>query len=321
MNEQLDAADRRKILSSALGSDDFKPASAIVRASAAARSHRGRAFKENDDHYLVLRLTRSEETLYTSLISGDVPYRFDECAYAAVVADGVGGHGAGAVAARLAISSLAHLELRFGQWSMRVDPETAAEIIDRSKWLYARSHEAVLRWYRAHQQMGRMAAALTGFYSAGTDLFVAHVGHSRCYLFRQGRLTQLSRDQTVRERLASSRQPTPVERALDDAEHLLTNAIGADANDPGAMVEHFRLADDDTLLLCTNGLTDMMSDGEIADALAARRTLPEQCDLLVDAALANGGIDNVTVVLVNYRVPPVDEPDAAFGVRDVAATD
>jgi protein phosphatase len=140
-------------------------------------------------------------------------------------------------------------------------------------------------------------------------------------LFRQGRLTQLSRDQTVRERLASSRQPTPVKRALDDAEHLLTNAIGAGTSDPGAMVEHFRLKDDDILLLCTNGLTDEVSDSEIADALAARRALPEQCDQLVDAALANGGTDNVTVVLVNYRVPPVEQSDVAMGVRDVAPTD
>jgi protein phosphatase len=316
MNEPLEAAERRKMLSSALGSDDFKPASATVRAEVGARSHRGRAFKENEDHYLVLRLTRSEETLYTSLISRDVSYRFDECAYAGVVADGVGGEGAGAIAARLAISSLAHLELRFGQWSMRVNPEIAAEIIDRSKWLYARSHEAVLRWYRSHQQVGRMAAALTGFYSAGTDLFVAHVGHSRCYLFRNGLLTQLTRDQTVRERLTSVPQPTRVEKALNDAEHLLTNAIGAGTTGPGAMVDHFRLEDDDTLLLCTNGLTDMMSDGEIADALASRRTPEEQCDLLVDISGANGGNDNVTVVLANYRVPAPDEPEGPLDAGD-----
>jgi PPM family protein phosphatase len=298
-----EAEDRRRLFSSALRTEDFAPPASIVRADVAARSHRGRAFDEHADHFLVLRLSRSEETLYTSLISPDVPHRFDEYAYAAVVADGVGSNGAGAMAARLAISTLAHLELQFGQWNMRVDPESAAAIMDHSRWLYDRTHEAVLRWHKAHDEVGRMAAALTGIYSAGTDLFVAHVGHSRCYLFRKGLLTQLTRDQTLRQRFERSRQPTPVERALEDAHHILTSAIGASADGSPAMIEHFRLEDDDSVLLCTNGLTDMVPDDDIADTLASRRSPQEQCDLLVDAAVANGGNDNVTVILANFRAP------------------
>ena len=116
-------------------------------------------------------------------------------------------------------------------------------------------------------------------------------------------LTQLTRDQTLRADLAATPQPTPVARALEDVEHMLTSAIGAGGNGLRVIAEHFRLADDDILLLCTNGLTDMVSDAHIADALASRRTPQEQCDLLVDAALANGGTDNVTVVLANYHIP------------------
>ncbi len=86
-------------------------------------------------------------------------------------------------------------------------------------------------------------------------------------------------------------------------QHILTDSIDADVDDPGVMVEHFRLADDDCLLLCTNGLTDMVSDDQIADALTSRGTPLEQCDLLVDAALTNGEHDNVTVVLANYHIP------------------
>jgi protein phosphatase len=289
--------------------DDLTPPAAIVRADIGARSHRGRAFNENADHYLVARLGRSEETLSTSLMAPDVPARFDEYAYAAVVADGVGSNGAGAIAARLAISTLAHLELQFGQWSMRVDPTSAAAILNHSRWLYDRTHEAVRRWYRAHPELGRMAAALTGVYSAGDDLFVAHVGHSRCYLFRKGRLTQLTRDQTLRQQLASSRQPTPVERALEDVHHILTSAIGVDTDRAAVVVEHFRLEDDDSLLLCTNGLTDMVTDDDIADTLALRRTPQEQSDLLVDAAVANGGSDNVTVVVTHYRSPELQHAE------------
>jgi hypothetical protein len=78
MDHKLDDAARRKLFASVLSTDDFEPASALVRADFAARSHRGRAFKDNEDHYLALRLGRSEETLDTSLINLDVPHRFDE---------------------------------------------------------------------------------------------------------------------------------------------------------------------------------------------------------------------------------------------------
>src|SRR5262245_47484833 len=107
MDKQLEDANRRKVLSTPLKAGDFRPASALVRADFGARSHRGRVHQENDDHYLVLRLAQRLDTLLTSLPSVDLLHGFEEHAYGAVVADGIGP--AGAVAARLAISTLAHL--------------------------------------------------------------------------------------------------------------------------------------------------------------------------------------------------------------------
>jgi PPM family protein phosphatase len=75
-------------------------------------------------------------------------------------------------------------------------------------------------------------------------------------------------------------------------------------------VEHFRLEHNDSLLLCTNGLTDMVADDAIADILASRRTPQEQCDLLIDAALTGGGTDNITVVLAHYDIPRLDDDGA-----------
>ena len=310
MAEKLDDMSRRALLSSPVRTHDFTTASALVRTEIAARSHRGRVLKENEDHYLVVRLGRYEETLLTSLADLDVPPRFDEYAYAAVVADGIGGGGAGAVAARLAISTLAQLEVRFGQWDMRIDPQIASDIMDRSRLFYRRTHEAVLSWYRAHHALGRIAATLTATYSAGDHLFVANVGHSRCYLFRHGRLSQLTRDQTLRERLANRAAPISVGRGLEDVQHILTDSIGADVEGPRVTVEHFRLVNDDCLLLCTNGLTDMVPEDDIAETLASRRTPEEQCDVLVDMALTSGGHDNVTVVLTTYHIPALPEDGA-----------
>jgi serine/threonine protein phosphatase PrpC len=307
MDKDLEAASRRKLVSAAQKTDDFTPAAALVRAEFGARSHRGRAHQENDDHYLVVRLAQRPETLLTSLASVDLPLGFDEYAYAAVVADGTGRAGTGSVAARLAISTLASLALRFGQWNLRIDPRVASEVIERSERLYRLTNETVIQRSLADAGLTGMAATLTGIYSVGTDLFVAHVGHSRCYLFRDGVLAQLTLDHTLRERLANSPYPyaIPVGQAIEDVKHILTHAVGAGRSGPAVIAEHFRLADDDSLLLCTNGLTDAVDDEAVADVLASRRSPGEQCDILMDLALANGAEDNTTVVVVNYHVPPL----------------
>jgi Serine/threonine protein phosphatase len=86
----------------------------------------------NEDHYLVVRLGRSQETLATSLSEAETPMSFSEAGYAFVVADGLGGTGSGGVASRLAISTLVHLVVHYGRWNVRVDARTAFEILERA---------------------------------------------------------------------------------------------------------------------------------------------------------------------------------------------
>jgi len=300
---EIEDTNRRKLIATGIKSDDVRPSAAVVRAVFGARSQRGRLRPGNDDHYLVLRLAQRLDSIVTSLASVDLPVPFEQYAYGAVVADGIGQNGTGSVAARLAIGTLTTLALRFGHWNMRIDPRTAADVIERSEWLYRRTSDAIFQRSHAEPQLAGMAAALTGIYSVGTDLFVAHSGHSRCYLFRDGKLVQLTRDHTLRERRAISPHPIPIGQAIEDASHILTHAIGADASDPGVVVEHFRLVDDDSVLLCTNGLTDAVREDVIADVLASRRAPAEQCDVLIDRAVANNVQDDATIVIANYHVP------------------
>lgn len=292
-------AGRRHLLQSAWRSDRFVTPSSTVRAEFAARSHPGRVRRENEDHYLVLQLGRSQAPLMTSLSLRDVAPRFDERAYFAVVADGVGGEGIGAAAARMAVGTLAELSVRFGRWTMRIDAETRVDLTDRAEWLFRQAHETVLSSRRQHPPLARMATTLTGIYTAGTDLLVAHVGHSRCYLFRHGALTLLTSDHTLHEHFSTSRHPASVGH-VDDLRHILTDVVGA-ASPPQIAIEHFELRDGDNILLCTNGLTDAVDDDAISDVLASPRSPEEQCQLLIDAALAHGGEDNATVVLAHYE--------------------
>jgi PPM family protein phosphatase len=300
MNEDIA---RRSTLSPILSSVAFSPLSSTVQVQVAARTHTGLARASNEDHFLVMRMGRDQETLLTSLARNDLPARFSESGYALLVADGLGAGGAGSVASRVAISTMAHVLLHFGKWNLRIDPETAEEIFDRAEWFYARADDAIRQRAGSNPLLKGMTAALTAAYSAGDDLFVTHVGHSRAYLYRGGSLSQLTRDHTLKQHLADANRPTSVERRAQDLRHILTDAVGAPGGHPLVEVEKFRLLNGDSVLLCTNGLTDMITDDDIAEALALRRSPDEQCEILIERAIRAGGADNVTVVIAQYEIP------------------
>src|SRR5580765_5466554 len=113
---------RRAALSPLLSTADFRPLSAAVRVEIGASSHQGPSRSLNDDHYVAIRFGRSQETVATSLSAADLPPRFEEHGYAMLVADGLGEPGAGSVASRVALSTIAHLGLQYGRWNMRIDP-------------------------------------------------------------------------------------------------------------------------------------------------------------------------------------------------------
>src|SRR4051794_21204703 len=104
-------------LSSDLRYEEYWPLSSLVTVDIAARSHPGRRLT-NEDHYLVIRLGRHQETIATSLPEGLVPARFDESAWGMVLADGLSPTGSGEAASRLALTTLAHLVLHFSKWNL-----------------------------------------------------------------------------------------------------------------------------------------------------------------------------------------------------------
>jgi len=142
-----------------------------------------------------------------------------------------------------------------------------------------------------------MAAAMTIAFSAGDDLFVAHTGHSRAYLFREGALIRLTRDKTV------DAPASPFDKRAQNLGHILSDALGAPSGPPAVEVGQFRLLDGDCVMLCTNGLTDTLDDGQIADVLTRRARPDQQCAVLTGLANQAGGEDNVTVILAQYQVP------------------
>jgi protein phosphatase len=146
-----------------------------------------------------------------------------------------------------------------------------------------------------------MGTTLSLALSLSDYLVVAHVGDSRVYQLRGGQLRRLTRDHTLGEELADE-YPTLASRVR----HVLTRCVGGRDAACEPDVAHYRLADGDRLLLCTDGLTDMVDDAAIWEELGRSASSDEVCAALVERALAGGGKDNVTVVVATYRlrVPP-----------------
>src|SRR5262249_3777304 len=144
-----------------------------------------------------------------------------------------------------------------------------------------------------------MGTTMTVACSLGIDLFVTHVGDSRVYLCRQGHLHQLTRDHTLAQSLADRGVIPHEEVATHRLRHVLTRALGG-KGEVEADVQRARLEDKDQLLLCTDGLTNMVDDAAIEAVLREAPTAGGACEALVERALKNGGKDNVTVVLARY---------------------
>src|SRR5262249_39517205 len=146
-----------------------------------------------------------------------------------------------------------------------------------------------------------MGTTLTLACSVGFDLILAHIGDSRAYLLRGGELHQLTRDHTVVQRLVETGCLRREEAVTHRLRHVLTRCLGASEGEVNAECHEVSLSDQDQVLLCTDGLTDMADDTAIRAVLLSAASANEACHALVQLALERGGKDNVTVVLARYR--------------------
>jgi len=293
---------RRQMLAPILKNDDFRPLSATVRVEFGAHSATGSAGIPNEDHYLVIQLERSQETLVTSLSEAEAPSRFGEYGYAMVLASGVGGTGAGGVASRVAIATLVHLALHYGQWNVRVDARTAFDILERLEWSFGRTDELLKQRARSNRFLQGMATKLTAAYCAGDELFIASSGESCAYVFRNGELLHL-----VPDDLEHPQPPMNGPRLVTDTDEeefpeALAETIGG-VEKPRVSIGRYQLRNDDVFMLCTDSLTAALTKGQIADTLMERRQPGEMCRRLADAAIAASPTRNVAVVLAQYRIP------------------
>ncbi|QDU23885.1 PP2C family protein-serine/threonine phosphatase [Urbifossiella limnaea] len=262
----------------------------------------GRVRPNNEDVFLVGELARTLIVRHTNIPQPDETHSRHR-GYVFLVADGVGGNEAGDVASQLGAASVEEFLLNTFR---RVAAAPSGDGQAALQELQAALRRADARLFDAagrHPEWRGMGTTLTLALAAGRRLFVAHAGDSRCYLYSGDALRQLTADHTVVADLARSGLLTRAEQAHHPWRHVVTNLLGGTEPGVRAEVHLLDLHAGDALLLCSDGLTDMVADEAIAAVLAAEADPEAACRRLVDEANRNGGKDNVTAVVARFDGP------------------
>jgi protein phosphatase len=269
-----------------------------------ALSHVGRVRANNEDHYLVIERRRTRSVLLTNLPDGFLSAA-DNTGYVLAVADGMGGEAFGELASMLALRSGWEQAPGTIKWTWIINDREIEELKERVELIFERMDKALLERARLEPECAGMGTTLTGAYTVGPEAFIGHVGDSRAYLYHEGHLMRLTHDHTLAQQCLDMGLPVPSRSWY----HKLTNCLGV-GSEKKLHVEfhHLRLADGDQLLLCTDGLTDLVSDEEITSILSLQMHPQGSVQTLVDRALEHGGKDNVTVVLAHYVLASPDKP-------------
>lgn len=286
-----------------------KPASTDVRADIGAVSHTGRVRSRNEDHYLVSRVSRQQQILQTNLPPESLPAYTGEDGYLFIVADGMGGMAAGEVASRLAISTSLKLFHRSEKWGFRVNHRVVQEFFDQITSDLREIDRTLTEQSASDRRLLGMGTTLTAAYSMGIDLFIVHLGDSRVYLYRDQVLTQLTKDHTVAQAMADAGYIPPNEVRHHVKRNALTNYLGGHNGKVKADLRWLRIKDGDRLLLCSDGLNEMVDDLTIGRILAMNPDPRTASQRLLEEALRRGGKDNVTIIVAGYQVGA--RPDAS----------
>ena len=284
------------------GSDQSPRRSSVAAVDMAGLTDRGHRRPNNEDHFLISRFGRFLETLDTNLSPEDAPFREEETGYSLLVADGMGGHAGGEVASKLAISTLINLALATPDWILRLDDDPLMQEVMR----------------RAKERWGLINTALTDH--AEADPECEGTGYDP-----DPRLEPRQKsDGRSHWRFSCLSVPQKTTPPSDSRSYVCAISGGSGNHRPvrGCQASHAQRADQsarkreqavepdllnltledgDVLLLCTDGLTDMVEESLIQSTLDGEEDSKTICRRLVEQALEAGGKDNVTVAVAHYR--------------------
>lgn len=259
-------------------------------------SHQGKVRRDNQDHYLIATFHRRINVISSNLSELDHRFAGDDqrVAFVAVVADGVGGGVGGAEASATALEAVMH----YVQGSVTAYYGANANESEFKALLQTaamRAHEAVRERRTARDVRGTMATTLTLYFGVWPTYYLLQVGDSRYYIWRDGVLRQVTRDQTIAEDLVDQGAMTRAIAERTPLAHVLSSALGADTTLP--VVTRHDSHWGNVHLLCSDGLTKHVSDARIGEVLGTMTNARQAAEQLLQDALDGGGTDNITVIV------------------------
>lgn len=219
----------------------------------------------------------------------------DDAVALAVLADGMGGYNAGEVASNMATS---FIRTELGRWLREASSQASDADVRRAMDICVENaNRAIFNAANSNPQYAGMGTTLVvGVFRDGR-LLLGHVGDSRCYRLRQGRLQQITRDHSLLQEQIDAGLITPEQAAFSANKNLVTRAVGVE--DTVLLETHqHEVQPGDMYLMCSDGLSDMVDDTGIAQLLQTHAGLAEGAQALIDAANDAGGKDNISVILV-----------------------
>jgi protein phosphatase len=265
-------------------------------------SDRGQVRPSNEDCFAIVELARTMYVHQTNLPQA-TPRFSSHRGHGFLVADGVGGREGGEVASALAVESIEEFLLNTLKRCSNLQVSEAQNALKELESALVHAEARILGETAQHPEWRGMATTLTLAFAVNWMLFIAHAGDSRCYLYSNGELRQLTRDQTLVADMIRQGILSPNDEASHPYRHVVTNIVGG--SEPGVQVELHRLdlQPDDVLLLCSDGLSGMIPDEHIAAILREEPDPERACERLVAEANERGGTDNITVIVARVEEP------------------
>lgn len=260
----------------------------------------GKLRSSNEDHFVVVELARTLAVRRTSIPQAKAQYSSNR-GHIFLVADGMGGHESGEVASALSIVSIESFLLNTLKRFFNIQGSDEHTVMKDFQSALLEADAKIFEEAVQHPEFIGMGTTLTMAFAVNWKLFLAHAGDSRCYLFSKNHLRQLTHDHTVVAELVRRNVLSPAEAATSPFRNVVTNVLGG--HKPGVLVELHKLdlEPDDVILLCSDGLTEMVNEEAISVILREEVEVQKACEQLIAQANANGGKDNITAIVARFE--------------------
>jgi serine/threonine protein phosphatase PrpC len=275
------------------------PPATSLELTAFGLTHTGKVRESNEDQFLIAELSKRMRVWQTSLPEPKLQVGEDR-AHLLLVADGMGGHRAGERASAIAVAAIEQFTLNTFRWFFAPDSPGAQKVLAQFQTALTEADVRIFEEAAEHPELQGMGTTLTMAFQLGAQLCIVHVGDSRAYLHRAGQLHQLTKDHTVVAELVSSGVLQPEQAATHPFRHVITNVVGGPHAGVKVEARSFEAKAGDRLLLCSDGLTEMLTDAVIAATLEAEAVPEAAAKALLQQANDGGGRDNITVVIARF---------------------